>query len=31
MKQITVADEYGNKYRLEFTKNTIIRIELLCR
>lgn len=27
MKQITVADEYGNKYRLEFTKNTIIRIE----
>lgn len=27
MKQITVSDEYGNKYRLEFTKNTIIRME----
>ena len=27
MKQITVSDEYGNKYRLEYTKSTIIRME----
>ena len=27
MKQITVSDEYGNKYRLEYTKNSIIRME----
>lgn len=27
MKQITVSDEYGNKYTLEFSKNTIIRME----
>lgn len=27
MKQITVSDEYGNKYRLEYTKNTIVRME----
>lgn len=27
MKQITVSDEYGNKYRLEYTKNTIMRME----
>lgn len=27
MKTITVSDEYGNKYRLEYTKNTIVRME----
>ena len=27
MKSITVSDENGNKYTLEFTKNTIIAIE----
>lgn len=27
MKSITVSDEYGNKYKLEFTKKTIIRME----
>lgn len=27
MKQITVSDEYGNKYKLEYTKKTIIRME----
>ena len=27
MKTITVSDEYGNKYRLEYTKNSIIRME----
>lgn len=27
MKQITVSDEYGNKYSLEYSKNTIIRME----
>lgn len=27
MKQITVSDEYGNKYNLEFSKNTILAME----
>ena len=27
MKQITVSDEYGNKYILEYSKNTIMRME----
>lgn len=27
MKSITVSDEYGNKYKLEFTKKSIIRME----
>lgn len=27
MKQITVSDEYGNKYCLEYSKNTIMRME----
>ena len=27
MKSITVSDEYGNKYKLEYTKKTIIRME----
>ena len=27
MKQITVSDEYGNKYNLEYSKNTIMRME----
>lgn len=27
MKSITVCDEYGNKYKLEFTKKSIIRME----
>ena len=27
MKQLTVHDEYGNKYCLEFTKNTILSME----
>lgn len=27
MKQITVSDEYGNKYCLEFSKNTILAME----
>ena len=27
MKTITVSDEYGNKYTLEYTKNTILRME----
>lgn len=27
MKQITVSDEYGNKYTLEFSKNTILAME----
>ena len=27
MKQITVSDEYGNKYTLEYSKNTILSME----
>lgn len=27
MKQITVSDEYGNKYCLEYSKNTILSME----
>lgn len=27
MKSITVSDENGNKYKLEFTKNSIIQLE----
>lgn len=27
MKQLTVSDEYGNKYRLEYTKESVIRTE----
>lgn len=27
MKQITVSDEYGNKYVLEYSKNTILSME----
>lgn len=27
MKQITVHDEYGNKYILEYSKNTILAME----
>lgn len=27
MKQITVSDEYGNKYTLEYSKNTIVSME----
>lgn len=27
MKQITVSDEYGNKYNLEYSKNTILAME----
>lgn len=27
MKKITVSDENGNKYTLEFTKNTIVAME----
>lgn len=27
MKSMTVCDEYGNKYTLEFTKATIMRME----
>lgn len=27
MKQITVSDEYGNKYTLEYSKNTILAME----
>lgn len=27
MKQITVSDEYGNKYVLEYSKNTIVSME----
>ena len=27
MKQITVSDEYGNKYVLEYSKNTILAME----
>lgn len=27
MKQITVSDEYGNKYDLEYSKNTILAME----
>ena len=27
MKQLTVSDEYGNKYRLEFTKHTVMMTE----
>ena len=27
MKQITVSDEYGNKYNLEYSKNTIVSME----
>ena len=27
MKQIIVSDEYGNKYTLEYSKNTIISME----
>lgn len=27
MKQIIVSDEYGNKYTLEYSKNTIVSME----
>ena len=27
MKQITLSDEYGNKYVLEYSKNTILAME----
>ena len=27
MKQLTVKDEYGNKYVLEYSKNTILSME----
>ena len=27
MKTITVSDEYGNRYTLEYTKNSILRME----
>lgn len=27
MKQVTVSDEYGNKYNLEYSKNTILAME----